>query len=149
MGEAHKQVASQGKLSCTAPLLPYLTQLEGITSSERCKSKQVDGFVQDTLLRNCFDAFEQYSDQNGFFQCSCSAQVHPLCIKLCFEVCNVLCNFVLTVLPKLRVLNKKGRLVFQQKSTVMGVTTNWNGWKILEKLGLTPPTIRILRAPPT
>ena len=46
------QVVSQTKLSHTSPLLPYLTQIEGITSRARRKlvkeSKQVDGFVHYT-----------------------------------------------------------------------------------------------------
>ena len=55
-GESHKQLIPQAKLSCTDPLLPYLTQIEGITSSARRKllreSKKVDGFIQDALPRN-------------------------------------------------------------------------------------------------
>ena len=43
-------------------ILPYLTQIEDMTTSARRKlakeSKQVDGFFQDALRRNCFDAFE-------------------------------------------------------------------------------------------
>ena len=55
-GESHKQLISQAKLSCTDPLLPYLTQTEGVTSSAGRKllreSKKVVGFIQDALLRN-------------------------------------------------------------------------------------------------
>ena len=54
--ESHKQLISQAKLSCTDPLLPYLTQTEGVTSSAGRKllreSKKVVGFIQDALLRN-------------------------------------------------------------------------------------------------
>ena len=54
-------------LSCTSPLIPYPTQIEGIPSSAKCKLvkefKQVDGFVQNALQRNCFDVFEQYLNE--------------------------------------------------------------------------------------
>ena len=43
-------------------MLPYLTKIEGTTSSAPRKlvkeSRQMAGFAQDALNRNCFDFFE-------------------------------------------------------------------------------------------
>ena len=43
-------------------MVSYRTKIDSITSSARRKlvkqSKQVDGFAQDALNRNCFDVFE-------------------------------------------------------------------------------------------
>ena len=48
-------------------MLPLLTKIKIITSSARRKlvkeSKQVEGFAQDTLNRNCFDVFEFYQNE--------------------------------------------------------------------------------------